>query len=122
MQYLQHMHKIKLRRVIHLLVALAFGFVLMSCTTENISPTSTDVAILNPITTTTTTLEFQDPSVPYIGGRGLPASDTPIDEEIDCENAENLCEEGRYACDDIADYCDYGPDGGELPDEFDWDR
>jgi hypothetical protein len=27
-----------------------------------------------------------------------------------------------YACDDIADYCDIGPDGlGELPDEYDWD-
>jgi len=33
-----------------------------------------------------------------------------------------LCEEGVFGCDELADYCDVGPDGlEELPDEYDWD-
>ena len=52
----------------------------------------------------------------------IPSDDEP-DEDIDCDDAENLCETGAYICDDIADYCDYGPDDGQdLPDEFDWDE
>ena len=104
------------------MVTSAYGLVLTSCTDEDISPSSTGVSVMDPITTTTAEFEFQEPSVPSVGGKGLPTTDTPIDEEIDCDDAENLCEEGIYACDDIADYCDYGPDGGELPDEFDWDK
>ena len=51
------------------------------------------------------------------------SSDDEPDEDIDCDDAENLCETGAYICDDIADYCDYGPDDGQdLPDEFDWDE
>ena len=75
------------------------------------------------VTTTTDTPleEFQEPAVPEAGGEGLP--DTPGGtEEIDCENAEELCDSGEWACDDIADYCDIGPDdGSELPDDWDWD-
>ena len=49
--------------------------------------------------------------------------DRHLVEDIDCDDAENLCETGAYICDDIADYCDYGPDDGQdLPDEFDWDE
>ncbi|MEI8323205.1 MAG: hypothetical protein WCG49_08865 [Actinomycetes bacterium] len=52
----------------------------------------------------------------------IPNDDNPI-EEIDCDNAEHLCETGAYNCDDLADFCDYGPDGGQdLPDDFEWDE
>ena len=52
----------------------------------------------------------------------IPSDDKPI-EEIDCDNAEHLCETGAYNCDDLADFCDYGPDGGQdLPDDFEWDE
>jgi len=43
-------------------------------------------------------------------------------DEIDCEQAEELADWGDYEAGDIADYCDYGPDPGELPDDFDWDE
>jgi len=49
-----------------------------------------------------------------------PASFTA--DEIDCEQAEELADWGDYEAGDIADYCDYGPDPGELPDDFDWDE
>lgn len=52
----------------------------------------------------------------------IPSNDEP-NQEIDCDDAENLCETGNYNCDDLADFCDYGPDDGQdLPDEFDWDE
>lgn len=73
-------------------------------------------------TTSTTVLEFQEPPPIYVGGTGLDLDPVEEPDEIDCEEAENLCDIGAYACDDIADYCDIGPDGlGELPDEYDWD-
>ena len=44
-------------------------------------------------------------------------------EEINCDDAENLCDSGAYNFDDIAEHCDYGPDGGQdLPDDFEWDE
>jgi hypothetical protein len=52
-----------------------------------------------------------------VGGGALSSVD-----EIDCEQAEELADWGEYEAGDIADYCDYGPDPGELPDEFDWDE
>ena len=52
----------------------------------------------------------------------IPSDEKPI-EEIDCDNAEHLCETGAYNCDDLTDFCDYGPDGGQdLPDDFEWDE
>jgi hypothetical protein len=60
--------------------------------------------------------DVQEPPVPYVGGTddGFPAPDEPI--EIDCVDAEELCDIGAFECDDIADYCEIGPDGlGELP-------
>ena len=97
---------------------------LSGCASVASDPTSTTVLItdLTSSTTSTLVLEFQEPPPVYIGGNGLNLD--PVDEpdEIDCEEAENLCETGAYACDDIADYCDIGPDGlGELPDDYDWD-
>ena len=66
--------------------------------------------------------DVQETPVPYVGGSD---TDFPSPEEptgIDCVDAEELCDTGAFACDDIADYCDIGPDGlGELPDEYDWD-
>lgn len=65
---------------------------------------------------------LSEPPVPYVGGlhAEIPASRGP--EEIDCVDAESLCEEGVFGCDELADYCDVGPDGlEELPDEYDWD-
>jgi hypothetical protein len=52
-----------------------------------------------------------------VGGGALGSVD-----EMDCEQAEELADCGEYEAGDIADYCDYGPDPGELPDEFDWDE
>jgi hypothetical protein len=74
-----------------------------------------------------TTIGFRDPSVPIVNpGSGLPdfeSGTTGTDEEIDCDYAEDLCDSGEWACDDIADYCDIGPDdGSELPEDWDWDR
>ena len=68
-----------------------------------------------------TSIGFVDPPAPNAGGSGLPDSSNS-DEEIDCDNAEEMCDSGAFACDDIADYCDIGPDGGELSDDSEWDE
>ena len=72
-------------------------------------------------------IENADPQAPLVGGLSLPDFDLESDdeesiEEVNCDDAENLCESGAFDCDEIADYCDYGPDGGDLPDDFDWDE
>ena len=109
----------------HRLIVVGISIIALSgCASVASDPTSTTVLItdLTSSTTSTLVLEFQEPPPVYIDGNGLNLD--PVDEpdEIDCEEAENLCEIGAYACDDIADYCDIGPDGlGELPDEYDWD-
>lgn len=68
--------------------------------------------------------QYRDPTVPQVGGSPLPSSGDPDPDEIDCEEAEyELCDTGRWACDDIADYCDVGPDRDSgLPDDWDWDK
>lgn len=70
-----------------------------------------------------------EPPVPIVEGSGLPDLDTIVSDdssvfldEIDCDRAEELAEWGEYEAADIADYCDIGPEPGELPDEFDWDN
>ena len=109
----------------HRLIVVGISIIALSgCASVASDPTSTTVLItdLTSSTTSTLVLEFQEPPPVYIDGNGLNLD--PVDEpdEIDCEEAENLCESGAYACDDIADYCDIGPDGlGELPDDYDWD-
>jgi hypothetical protein len=63
--------------------------------------------------------------VPTIAGSSnssLPSLGGQVVDEIDCERAEEYADSGEYEAGDIADYCDYGPDPGELPDEFDWDE
>ena len=84
----------------------------VSTTTEALAP----VAAASELVTTSTTEVLSVQSI------FIPRDDEPV-EDIDCDAAENLCETGAYNCDDIADYCDYGPDDGQdLPDEFDWDE
>ena len=86
------------------------------------SPVSIMIPDSTVSTTSTTVLEFLEPPPIYVGGTGLNLDPVEEPDEIDCEEAENLCDIGAYACDDIADYCDIGPDGlGELPDDYDWD-
>jgi hypothetical protein len=66
--------------------------------------------------------DVQELPVPYVGGTDdyFPAPGETA--EIDCVDAEELCDTGAFACDEIAAYCDIGPDGlEELPDEYDWD-
>ena len=98
-------------------------------TTACLEASPTDSIPSSPVLTNPpdSTIEFRDPSVPVINrGMGLPDSESGssgTDEEVDCENAEDLCDSGAWACDDIADYCDIGPDdGSELPEDWDWDR
>jgi hypothetical protein len=88
-----------------------------------------DNAPISPVETDApdNTIGIQEPQVPYVKpGTGLPDFNTDVtgtDEEIDCENAEDLCDSGAYNCDDIADYCDIGPDdGSDIPDDWDWDQ
>lgn len=99
--------------------AIAFASILVGCDTSNLNqPTETSAPTFSPKTPTDTSFSFRDPSAPVSGGTGLPDFDAESGEEVDCDNAEDLCDSGEWACDDIADYCDYGPDdGSELPDD-----
>ena len=110
-----------------LLTAAVIPFMLTSAcesVQDEMSSTSVEASVVVDTTAPVDTVPtFQEPPVPEAGGTGLP--DIPGDsgsEDIDCDNAEELCESGEWACDDIADYCDIGPDGGELPDDWDWDQ
>ena len=109
----------------HRLIVIGISVIALSgCASVASDPTSTTVLItdLTSSTTSTLILEFQEPPPIYVGGTGLNLDPVEEPDEIDCEEAENLCDIGAYACDDIADYCDIGPDGlGELPDDYDWD-
>lgn len=88
-----------------------------------------DNAPVSPVETDApdTTIGFRNPQVPEVKPGGtLPDFNTDApetDEEIDCEQAEDLCDSGDFSCDDIADYCDIGPDdGSDIPDDWDWDQ
>jgi hypothetical protein len=59
-------------------------------------------------------------SIPIATSVGPSARDAA--DEIECDLAEEYADFGDFEAGDIADYCDYGPDPGELPDEFDWDE
>jgi hypothetical protein len=113
----------KYSALITLLSVFAVVTALASCTSiDDMEPTDSTPPITD-LVPDTTSLEFRDPSVPISGGTGLPDSGSTSSEEVDCEQAEELCDSGDWACDDIADYCDIGPDdGSELPDDWDWDR
>ncbi len=105
-----------------IVVTIFFG--LSACAAvESLPPTTLVVTnSSNSDFSNNTVWDVQEPPAVNVGGNGLelPLADEP--DEVDCVDAESLCEEGVYACDDIADYCDIGPDGlGELPDEYDWD-
>jgi hypothetical protein len=52
----------------------------------------------------------------------VPRGDEPV-EEIDCDDAAELCETGAYICNDLADFCDYDPDDShDITDEFEWEE
>jgi hypothetical protein len=112
------------------LLGIGMVLTLLTVTTTACLETSpTDSVPSSPVLTDPpdSTIEFRDPSVPVINpGMGLPDSESGssgTDEEVDCDDAEDLCDSGAWACDDIADYCDIGPDdGSELPEDWDWDR
>jgi hypothetical protein len=112
------------------LLGIGMVLTLLTVTTTACLETSpTDSVPSSPVLTDPpdSTIEFRDPSVPVINpGMGLPDSESGslgTDEEVDCDDAEDLCDSGAWACDDIADYCDIGPDdGSELPEDWDWDQ
>jgi hypothetical protein len=111
------------------LLLCILGIVTSCASVANDSPSSTST-----LSSTSTTepeeelipsSKFKDPTVPQIRpGTGLPKPTETDFDEIDCEEAEyDLCDTGEWACDDIADYCDVGPDNDSgLPDDWDWDR
>ena len=85
----------------------------VSITTEALVAVATSREMVT--TSTTELLSVQSIIIPD-------DDDEPV-EEIDCDDAAELCETDAYNCDDLADFCDYGPDDGQdLPDEFDWDE
>lgn len=89
---------------------------------ESPSAPTIPVTVDVPVPSDTVFGDFDEPPVAPRGDGGLgePLESEP--DEIDCVDAEDLCDSGVYACDDIADYCDVGPDGlEELPDDYDWD-
>ena len=124
-----------MRREILTLAAVS-ALVLTSCSDDREVPSENSIPLMVvstlPLSSMTITVPDQpivnaDPQAPVAGGRSLPGFEIESDgeeptEEVDCEDAENLCESGAVDCDEIADYCDYGPDGVDLPDEFDWDE
>jgi hypothetical protein len=102
---------------------------LIVTTTACLETSPTDSVPSSPVLTDPpdSTIAMRDPSVPIVNpGSGLPSSGIDFggtEEEVDCDNAEDLCDSGAWACDDIADYCDIGPDdGSELPEDWDWDQ
>lgn len=113
----------RLRFVSRLFVAICLIVALSSC--ESVGdemPNQSVVTTSSVVSAVDSELTFKDPSVPDAGGTGLPDSGRDV-EEVDCEEAETICDAGDWACDDIADYCDYGPDdGSELSDDWDWDN
>lgn len=120
-----HKAKYRFRPLLSSFLAAALIFSLSACLET--APTDTQPEIPTVSDAPTDTIGFRDPSVPIINpGSGLPdMSDSSMssDEEVDCDQAEDICDAGDWACDDIADYCDYGPDdGSELPDDWDWDQ
>ena len=120
-----HKAKYRIRPLLSVFLSAALILSLSACLET--APTDTQLETPNISDAPTDTTGFRDPSVPIINpGEGLPDigdSSTSTDDEVDCEQAEDLCDAGDWACDDIADYCDYGPDdGSELPDDWDWDQ
>ncbi len=112
----------RIEKLLILLVIFAITSTLAGCTPMNDIPPTEEIRTTTSVSPDTT-IGFKDPSVPISAGTGLPDTGSTSSEEVDCDRAEELCASGDWACDDIADYCDIGPDdGSELPDDWDWDR
>ena len=96
--------KLKTKKTLHsgqfLRVGIAIS-ILMVTTTACLEAVPSESIPDSPVATDApdTTIGFRDPSVPVVNpGSGLPdfESDTTgtTDEEIDCDNAEDLCDSG----------------------------
>jgi hypothetical protein len=89
-----------------------------SSTVEVTTTTEVEVTVATNVLveTSTATEELASQSI------FIPDDDEPA-EDIDCDDAAELCETGAYICDDLADFCDYGPDDGQdITDEFEWEE
>ncbi len=82
--------------------------------TNSLVPTTTTS---DPISESSTTSSIALPSSSVATPKRSPTTPSAID-DIDCDEAEELYDEGNN--DDLADYCDYGPDG-EWDTEDDYD-
>ncbi len=76
--------------------------------------------------TDSTDIGIQDPQAPDVGPNnsvtpsgGKGGSSITSNDDIECDEAEDLYDSGELT-DDIADYCDYGPDGEwDTNDDYD---
>ena len=107
--------------VLIIVSTIAPGF--LACSAIESVPSTTTVLVHSFSDLPSTTVwDVQEPPTVNVGSNGLKIQPADDPDGIECIDAESPCEGGVYACDDIADYCDIGPDGlGELPDECDWD-
>ena len=102
-----------------LVLALVGGCTVSGSETDSSIPTQVDSTLQRP---STTLAQLSEPPIPYSGGEGIDSRPSEGSTEIDCVEAESLCESGDFKCDDIAETCGVGPDGlGEVPDEYDWE-
>lgn len=77
------------------------------------APVATDPAIADPMVPDTSTSN----TVSVNGGKS--GSTITSSDDIDCDQAEELYDSGELT-DDVADYCDYGPDGEwDTSDDYD---
>ena len=89
-----------------------------SSTVEVTTTTEVEVTVATDVLVETSTATEELASQSIV----VPSDDEPA-EDIDCDDAAELCETGAYICDDLADYCDYGPDDGQhIIDEFEWEE
>lgn len=79
----------------------------------SIAADTTTTEVVVPVTTTA------DATKPRTTAAPKKRSTITSGDDIDCDNAEELYDSGEYT-DDIADYCDYGPDGEwDTNDDYD---
>jgi len=82
-----------------------------------VAPETTTTEVFVPVTNTTIATKSRTTAAPKRKSTITSGND------IDCDNAEELYDSGEYA-DDIADYCDYGPDSEwDTNDDYDsWEE
>jgi hypothetical protein len=82
-------------------------------TDSSVPVTTTSIATAEDLATSSTV-----PTSTTVASQNKPSSTPSAVDDIDCDEAEELYDEGNN--DDLADYCDYGPDG-EWDTEDDYD-